>query len=295
MQIGIAGIGRMGEAMGLRLMEQGHGLTVWNRSPGRTAALEKAGAAVAASPTELVSRVETVITILTDAAAIDSVYHGAGGLLSGDVAGKLIIEMSTVLPETEIALAPKVRAKGAAFVECPVSGSTGPARQGQLIGVMGGEAADIARARPVLEALCRRIEHVGDVGAGSTMKLAINLPLMVYWQALGEALAMCRHLEIDPAELIDFLTETSGAANVLKQRGGIIAAKLKGEPPSPVTFDVDGGIKDLKAMLEEGKRRGIDLPLVERTLACYEEAKTKLSGADELTFVTAYWATRGKT
>ena len=193
---------------------------------------------------------------------------GPSGLLSGDVAGKLFIEMSTVLPATEIALAEAVRAKGAAFVECPVGGSTGPARQGKLIGLMGGDDADAARARPILEQLCRRLEHAGPVGSGAVLKFAVNLPLMVYWQALGEALALSHALPLDPERLMDLLSDTSGGANVLKVRGPGIAAMLKGGDPGPVTFNVDGGIKDMRAMLAEAKSRGIELPLVDKTLAC---------------------------
>ena len=128
MHIGIAGLGRMGAAMAARLIEVGHQLTVWNRSPGKAQAVTDAGAKAAASPAALASAVETVITCLTDADAIEHVYGGPSGLLSGDLKGKLVIEMSTVRPVVEVALAEKVRAAGAAFVECPVGGSTGPAR-----------------------------------------------------------------------------------------------------------------------------------------------------------------------
>ena len=115
MRIGVAGVGRMGAAIAQRLIEVGHDVTVWNRSPGKLQPLTQAGAAVAASPAELADKSEAVITILTDAAAIDAVYRGASGLLAGDVAGKLFIEMSTVAPQTEVALAQKVRAKGASL------------------------------------------------------------------------------------------------------------------------------------------------------------------------------------
>src|SRR5262249_25578484 len=169
-----------------------------------------AGAKIAASRTELAENCEAVITILTDAAALDAVYNGPSGLLHGKVAGKLFIDMSTVLPATEIALAGAVRAKGAAFVECPVGGSTGPARQGKLIGLIGAEQADAARARPILEQLCRRLEHAGPVGSGSVLKFTINLPLMVYWQALGEALAIGRRAAIEPERLVGPFRERSG-------------------------------------------------------------------------------------
>jgi 3-hydroxyisobutyrate dehydrogenase len=294
MHIGIAGVGRMGANIGLRLMETGNKLTVWNRSADKIKPLADAGAAVAKTPTELASAAEVIVTILTNSAAIEAVYHAPQGLLSGDVKGKLFIEMSTVSPEVEVALAEKVRAKGAAYVECPVGGSIAPARQGKLLGNMGAEGADAARARPILDQLCRRVQHAGPVGSGAVLKLAVNLPLMIYWQALGEQLAMCKELKIDPAELLDFLSETSGAATVLKQRMGGIATKLKNEPWNVSTFTLDNGIKDVKAMLEQGKQFGIELPVLQQTLACYEEARRNISGDDEVSDVSVYWAKRAK-
>src|SRR2546430_4613639 len=133
MKVGVAGLGMMGAAIAQRLIEVGHTVTVWNRSADKLKPLVAAGAAVAVTPAELAGKSEVIITILTDAAAIDAVYGGASGLLAGDVRGKLFIEMSTVRPQTQLALSTKVRAKDAALVECPVGGSTGPARQGKLI------------------------------------------------------------------------------------------------------------------------------------------------------------------
>src|SRR5580704_8217243 len=292
MQIGIAGLGKMGSAIGQRLIEVGHDLAVWNRSPEKARPLANAGAKVAANPADVARNAQTIISILTDAAAIDAVYGAPAGLLAGDVTGKLFIEMSTVAPATETALAEKVRAKGAALVECPVGGTTGPAQQGKLIGLMGGEPADVERARPILEHLCRRLELCGPVGAGAVMKLTINMPLMIYWQALGEALALCRPLGLDPARLMELLADTSGGPNVLKVRGPAVATMLKGGDIGPVTFDIDSAVKDLRTMLGEGKRQGLELPLVERTLSCYEETKGKVSGAAEVSAVSVYWANR---
>jgi 3-hydroxyisobutyrate dehydrogenase len=294
MRIGVAGIGKMGAAIAQRLMEVGHDVTVWNRSAAKLTPVTAVGAAVAASPMELAGATDAVITILTDAAAIEGVYDGAAGLLAGDARGKLFIEMSTVRPQTQIALARKVRAKGASFVECPVGGSTGPARQGKLIGLMGAEPPDAERGKPILSELCRRLEHCGPVGSGAIMKLTINMPLMIYWQALGEALALCRPLGLDPARIMDLLSDTSGGPNVLKVRGPAVAHMLKSGDGGPVTFDVDSAIKDLRMMLAEGRERGVELPLVEQTLACYEETKRKLSGAAEVSAVSVHWANRAK-
>jgi 3-hydroxyisobutyrate dehydrogenase len=292
MRIGVAGIGKMGAAIAQRLIEVGHDLAVWNRSADKVRPIVAAGATAAPTPAALSHQAQAVITILTDAAAIDAVYGGSEGLLAPDVIGKLFIEMSTVEPQTEVALAGKVRARGAAFVECPVGGSTGPARSGKLIGLMGAEPADAARAKPILDQLCRRLEHCGQVGAGAVMKLTINMPLMIYWQALGEALALCRPLDLDPARVMDLLSDTSGGPNVLKVRGPAVAAMLKGDDGGSVTFDIDSAIKDLRTMRAEGVRRGLDLPLVEKTLACYEEARRKFSGAAEISAVSVHWANR---
>jgi 3-hydroxyisobutyrate dehydrogenase len=294
MRVGVVGIGKMGAAIALRLLEVGHQVTAWNRTAAKAGMVADAGATVAATPAALAEAVEGVISIVTNADAIDAVYHGPRGLLSGDVRGKLFIEMSTVQPQTQVALAEKVRAKGAAFIECPVGGSTGPARQGTLLALAGAEPADLARARPLLEQLCRRVEHAGPVGAGAVLKFTINLPLMIYWQALGEALAMVRPIGFPPDRLVDLLSETSGGPNVLKARGPGVAAMLKGGDPGPVTFDIDGGIKDIQSMLTLAKSRGLDLPLLERTLACYEETRRHRPGSSEVSTVSVYFAERGK-
>jgi 3-hydroxyisobutyrate dehydrogenase len=292
MRIGIAGVGRMGAAIAERLIGQGHAVTVWNRTAGRTAPLEALGAEVAATPAELVGAVDAVVTILTDAAALEAVFGGAEGLLAGPVAGKLFIEMSTVRPGTEEALAEKVRAAGAAFVECPVGGTVAPAKDGKLFGFAGGDAADVERAGPVLDALCRRVEHVGPVGAGARVKLAINLPLAVYWQALGEALALCRGVGLEGSRIVSIFADTSGAPNVLKARGELVAKALDGAEMAG-TFDIDGLRKDLGTMLAEAEGLGVALPVTEAARDAYDAASAaglgRLDGAQQ----SAFWRARG--
>ncbi len=285
MRVGIAGFGKMGAAMAARLAETGHDVVVWNRSRDRAAA---SGFAVADTPHALAEQSEVVMSSLFDAAAVEAVYRGADGLL-GAATGKLFVEMSTVRPETEVALADAVREAGGAFIECPVGGTTGPARAGKLLGLVGGEAADLERARPLLEALCRRVEHVGPVGAGAAMKLAINLPLLVFYQALGEAMALVKHLGLDPAWLMEFFADTSGGANVLKVRGPAIAATLAGQEAGPPTFDIDSIRKDLRTMLAEAEARGFTLPVAARTLAVYDEAAAEGWSQRDGAWLPAYW------
>ena len=288
MQIGIAGLGRMGTAIAARLMEVGHTVSVWNRTPERAKPLTQAGAKQCETPEDLAEHSEVIITILTDADAIDHVYNGEHGLLAGDVHDRLFIEMSTVRPDVQIALAKVVRAGGGRFVECPVGGTTGPARQGKLFGFMGAEEGDASLAKPILAQLCRRLEHVGPVGNGALAKFTINMPLMIYYQALGEALSMARGMKLDPERLMDILADTSGAPMMMKARAPTVAKMMKGED-TPVTFDLSGCIKDLQSMQAEGKSRGLTLPLVQMTLACMEESASKGLGGKEAAAHSVYW------
>ena len=292
MRVGIAGTGRMGAAIAARLMGLGHELTVWNRTAEKTKELAAAGAKVAASPAALAGSVDIVVTILTDEKAIEALYNGPQGLLSGGVTGKLFIEMSTVRPEVEVALAAKVKLKEAAMIDCPVGGTTGPAREGKLFGFVGGEDADVVRARPLLDQMCRRAEHVGPVGSGARMKLAINLPLFVYWQALGEALLLCRPLGLDPVRLMSIFADSSGGTNALKTRGSAIAAHLAGKDAGPVSMAVELVCKDLRTMIAEAKALGGTLPAAETALKCFEDAARSGLGAADQSVLPSRWAKR---
>jgi 3-hydroxyisobutyrate dehydrogenase len=290
LKIGVVGIGKMGAAIAERLLALGHEVTVWNRTAAKTKALAAAGAHAAKTPAELAARCELVLSILTDAAAIATAFDGRDGLLTADVAGKLFIEMSTVRPDTAKALAARINAKGAAMIDCPVGGTVGPAKDGKLFGFVGGDAKDVARAKPVLDQLCRRIEHVGAVGSGASMKLAINLPLLVYWQSLGEALTLCRSLGIDGARLIDIISDTSGAPAVLKVRGAAMAAAVNGVEPAQTTFDIDSVRKDLRTMIEEAASFGARLPVTAQALECFDQAAEEGLGAKDCAMLPVRWS-----
>ncbi len=286
MSIGIAGLGKMGTAMAARLVETGSDVIVWNRSRAKA---ERTGLPVAETPRQLAERCDVVISMLFDASAAQAVYHGADGLLAV-ARSKLFIDMSTLRPETQKALADAVRGAGGAFVECPVGGTTGPARSGQLLGLVGGGAADVERARPVLEQLCRRIDHMGPVGTGATAKLAINLPLLVFWQSFGEAMALIRPLKKDPEYLMQLFAETAGAPNVLKAKAASLVATLSGDEGVEPTFDIDAMRKDLRTILQEASTYGITLPVAAKTLTAFDEASGAGLGAQDCTYMPSYWA-----
>jgi 3-hydroxyisobutyrate dehydrogenase len=288
----------MGSAIAARLMETGHQVTVWNRTAEKTKPLIDAGAKVAATPADLTNGCEAVITMLTGAAAIDTVYNGPSGLLSGSPKGKLFVEMSTVAPKVETDLAPKVRAKGAALVECPVGGSTAPARKGQLLGLMGAEPTDAGRARPILEQLCRKVEHCGPVGAGSAMKLAINLPLLVAWQAYGEAFAIARQVGWEPKRLLDLFVESNGANKAFAMRADMIVLMLENQDPGPTTFSIAfsiaNGVKDLRTIIETGEAAGADMRVTKAALTGFEEATKNGFGGGDGARMAVYWSSQRK-
>ena len=285
MKIGVCGTGRMGSSIARRLMSVGHDVAVWNRNPAKMVPLTEAGARAFASPAELVENCEAVIVMLLNDTASDAVYRGPNGILNAALEGRLVIDMSTVRPDTMRAVGISISQQGAAFVECPVGGSVGPAKEGKLFALVGGEQADIARARPVLEQLCRRIEHVGPLGSGATMKLAINLPLLVYWQALGEALAICKPLNLSPDRLIDILSDTAGTPTAMKGRGAVIAKVLGGEPPGEAAFSLSAAKKDLATAVQFARSFQAELPVAASALACFEEAEAEGLGDTDATTV----------
>jgi 3-hydroxyisobutyrate dehydrogenase len=289
MRVGIAGLGKMGKAFAERIKGAGHELFVWNRTAETAKAVP--GAMAVASPAALASRSQIVLTIVSDDAAVKEVFQGKDGLLSGDASGKLFVEMSTVRPGTHVELATAVEAAGGRFLECPVGGSVKVASEGKLLGFAGGDAADLERARPVLEALCRRIDHAGPMGAGAALKLAINLPLLVYWQALGEAVSLTDGYGFKPDWLVELFSESSGGPNMLKVRGPSIAKALAGEDV-PMSVDVTTMRKDLGLMLAEAKAKGRASPLVEQVFQSFGRAEKAGFTADCAAF-PAYWARQG--
>ena len=276
----------MGSAIAQRLASLGHEMMVWNRTADKARSL---GFPVAANPGELAQRSEMVISILTDAKAVEQVY---GEMLKGDVKGKLFIEMSTVRPDTQKSLSRRVSSCEASLVECPVGGTIGPAKEGKLFGFVGGEVADVARARPVLDQMCRRVEHVGPIGAGARFKLAINLPLLVYWQALGEALSLVRDLGVEPNRLMDILADTSGAPNMLKNRAATLAGALSGKEPGPVTVNVDTMKKDLTEMVEEMRSLGWPSLVAQAALDGFAHASKAGLGAKDCSMLPVSWSSK---
>jgi 3-hydroxyisobutyrate dehydrogenase len=292
MKIGVCGTGRMGSSIAQRLLSVGHQVGVWNRNSAKTKPLVDAGAILFASPAELMEGCEVTIVMLLNDAATEAVYRAPNGILKAKLPGKLVIDMSTIGPDTMKSVGASVVQQGAAFVECPVGGSTGPAKEGKLFGLAGGAKADVTRAMPVLEQLCRRIEHVGELGSGATMKLAVNLPLLVYWQALGEALTICKPLNLAADRLIDILSGIAGTPAAMKGRGATIARVLGGAPIGETAFSLSAAKKDLATAVQFGASIHAELPVTASALACFEEAEAAGLGDADATAVSTRWGQR---
>lgn len=265
--IGIAGTGRMGTAFARRLIETGHQVTVWNRTPERTAQAAETGAHVATDLAELVA-CDAILISLTDAAAVEAVTDG---LVAAGIDGRLMIDMSTILPGESRAVATRITAAGGDFVDCPVGGTVAPALKGQLLGMAGGAEDAFARAKPILEQLCRRVEHLGPAGSGAQMKLAINLPLAIYWQTLAEAMTLLQGTGIPAEKAVSLIADSSAGPSVLKNRAQVVVYTLTGTD-QPGTFDIAGLAKDLDLALRFAAANGNRLPLSEAARASYDRA-----------------------
>lgn len=268
--VGIVGTGRMGTAFAKRLLECGHEVHVWNRTADRTAEAVRTEAKKEDDLAALAAACGVIITSLTDFAAADAIYR-QDGLLSPAIKGKLLIEMSTLLPREQEMLAGRVVGAGADFLECPVGGTVAPALKGQILGIAGGSEAAFKRASPILGQLCKRFEHLGPAGCGARMKLAVNLPLAIYWSVLGEAMKLLEGAGIGPERAISIIADSSAAPTVLKNRSQVVIDTLEGRD-QPGTFDIAGLAKDLRLALTEAGEIGTQLPLSEAALTAYEEA-----------------------
>jgi 3-hydroxyisobutyrate dehydrogenase-like beta-hydroxyacid dehydrogenase len=260
-RVGLLGTGRMGSAM-VRALARGDtpiALTLWNRTPAPAAALaEELGAAVAATPADLAATVDVALTMVADERAVRDLFEGPSGLLAGARPGVVLVDLSTVAPATILALAPEARARGAGILDSPVSGSVGLAERGQLTLMVGGDAADLERARPVLEALAARIFHMGALGNGAAMKLAVNGVIFGLNQAVAEALVLAETAGVDRALAYEVLASSAvGAPYVGYKRDAFL------DPDgTPTAFALDLADKDLGLITGFARALGVPSPQV---------------------------------
>lgn len=267
MRVGLVGLGRMGGALVPHLVRGCEALTVWNRSTDKLADAAAAGAHVTQSPAHVTAASEVVLSILLDDAAVLDTYLGVEGLLAGDCSNRIFVEMSTIKPNTVHEIARVAKERGASVVDAPVSGTVGPAHDGKLLVLAGGAAADVARVTPVLSLFARRIAYLGPTGSGSSMKLALQLPLYAYWYALGEALGLGRRSGLKPAEMLDVIRDSPAAIGMLATKIPVLL-----ESDTEVAFALSTALKDLDLIEETGRSCGLRMPLAALVADGYRSA-----------------------
>lgn len=211
-KIGFIGLGSMGLPMAKNLEKAGFTLSVYNRTAAKANSFQGTSK-VCSSVSELVNSSDIIITMLTNDAAVTEVYDQ---IISADITGKLFIDMSTVSQQLSVNTANALKAKGAAFIDAPVAGSTKPAADGTLIIMAGGEQKDVERAMPYLEKMGRLVKHLGPNGNGLAAKLAVNYFLAITLQGLGETLLFAEQLGLSRSNFMDILNETAVGSGVTK-------------------------------------------------------------------------------
>jgi len=283
MKVGLVGLGRMGSAITQRLGERGCEVIAWDKNAKATAAQGNRVRAVD-GPRAVADSADIVLSIITEDKGVRRVFTGADGFLATNVAGKLFVEMSTLQPATHRELAPQVMARGARLIDAPVLGSIPTVREGKLVALVGGEASDVERARSVLDHLTRHIAHIGPNGAGCAMKLAVNLGMAVYLQALAESLALGVSEGLTVDQMLGILSDAVTATPWLKGK----LAVLRGEP-SDITLDIRTMRKDVLSAIATGARNGVAMPATSGALASLAAAVAGGWGEKDLAEVPRFF------
>ena len=255
--VGFVGLGSMGLPIAANIAAAGFPLVVWNRTPSKAETLAAScEARVAASPAALAAEADVVITMVADGDVLLDLYTGSGGMAGSLRPGTVCIDMSTISPAQATAAAVAVTGSGSRFVDAPVSGSVALAEAGTLTVMAGGEASAVDAVRPVLEAVSARVFHMGPVGSGATIKLAVNSIVYGLGQAVSEALVLAEAAGIERARAYEVFANSAIAAPFVHYRR---EAFLKpGEVP--VAFRMVLARKDLDLALELAGGVGARLP-----------------------------------
>jgi 3-hydroxyisobutyrate dehydrogenase-like beta-hydroxyacid dehydrogenase len=267
--LGYVGLGVMGSGVARRLLAGGHSVTVWNRTKDKAAGLREAGATWAESPRQVTEASDAVFTMVTNTAAVRAVTEGPDGVLAGIAPGKVYVDMSTASPANTRRLADEVSALGGQMLDAPVSGSVITLEQGNLSIMVGGDLATFERLKPVLEAIGRRVFHMGPSGSAVAMKIAINLSLAVQMLAFSEGVLLAEKSGIDRAKAVEVMLASVIASPMIAYRGPFVL-----EQPDEAWFDCHMMQKDMNLALELGRELEVPLP----TTAVTNEFLTAANG-----------------
>jgi len=273
-KLAFLGLGLMGTPMATRLLEAGHDLTVWNRTAEKTRPLTDHGAAAASTPMEAIAGVDAVITMLTNAEALETVVFGDNGLAAALAPDQLLIDMSTVGPDAVRSVASRLP-EGVAMVDAPVRGSVPQATTGRLAIYVGADRSGYERVEPILAPL-GTVHHVGGLGAGAATKVVVNSTLGAAIAAFGEALALGDDFGLDRTVVLDVLSDTPIAGIVEAKRANVESGSY------PANFKLSLALKDLNLVTQIADQNGRRLEVAPASRDWLEQAAE--GGAGDLDF-----------
>jgi len=263
MRVAFLGLGIMGQAMATNLVHAGHEVTVWNRTPGKL--LE--GAAVAPTPAAAAQGAEVVWLCVSDTDAVHDVIFGKDGVEGSLAEGIVIADSSTISPTATVKFAERVRAKGVAWVDAPMTGSKIGAREGTLVFIVGGDDAPVERLKPLFAAMGKKIFRMGETGKGQATKLVMNLQIALIFEGFAEALTLATKLGVDTQQLLALIEATMVRSGVVDYKAPFVMQR-----DFTPNFPLRLMHKDIRLALESAKEARVKLPGLETVEEIYEMA-----------------------
>jgi 3-hydroxyisobutyrate dehydrogenase-like beta-hydroxyacid dehydrogenase len=284
-KIGFIGLGLMGRPMALNIRKAGFPLTVWNRTPSRADEVVAAGAKLASSPAEVAANSDVIISIVSDPPALEEILWGPQGAMNSFQRDSIYIDSSTISPTLAEKVAAQCREKSVHFLDAPVTGGDWGAKKGELVFMVGGDAATLTAAEPVISVMGKKWFHLGPNGSGQIIKLAMNLILALQIDALAEALALVTAAGLQGEKLVEVLQSSMARSGVLDVKAPNL---LKGEyAPS---FPLRLMHKDIRLGLELAKQVNVDLPAAAAAFKTYSKVKDEAKDQDlDYSAVMKYW------
>jgi len=263
MRVAFLGLGIMGHSMATNLVKAGHEVTVWNRTPGKLVE----GAGMAPTPAAAAQGAEVVWLCVSDTAAVEKVLFGPEGVEQALVEGMIIGDSSTISPSATVQFAERVRARGVAYVDAPMTGSKIGAANGTLIFMVGGEEAAIDRLGPLFAAMGKKVFRMGETGKGQATKLAMNLQIALIFEGFAEALTLATKLGVDPKQLLSLIDSTMVRSGVVEYKGPFVLQR-----DFTPNFPLRLMHKDIRLALAAAKEARVKLPALETVEEIYEMA-----------------------
>ncbi len=285
MKIGFIGLGRMGKHMATNVVKAGFDTYVNDLVPALVDQLVALGAKHCPNNQALAAEVDVAFTMLPNGAIVESVMCGPEGVLAACKPGTIIVDMSSVAPATTQKMAKIAAERGVKYIDAPVSGGTVGAEAGTLTIMVGADDETFAKVEPVLQAIGKRIHHIGDVGMGDAMKIVNNMLLGANMASLAEALVLGAKCGLDPDTMYDIISTSSGNSYALtaKMKKFIMADAF--EPG----FALDVQYKDLTLAQEASRTTHVPIPMSNTCISVYEQARAAGLGGEDMSAVIKVW------